>query len=70
LSIRHQLCALKDIFSRINRPNSTKLGRRHAWGWGFRYGSNKGAGPMWGKIRKILMNLQKCSSYEPLAGMH
>jgi len=31
-------------------------------------------GPLWGpirgKIRKILINLQKSSSNEPLAGMH
>jgi len=36
--------------------------------------SNKGTGPLWGpirgKIRKILINLQKSSSHEPLAGMH
>jgi len=35
--------------------------------------SNKGAGPFWGpirgKIRKILINLEKSSSREPLAGM-
>jgi len=35
--------------------------------------SNKGVGPFWGpirsKIRKILLNIQKSSSHEPLAGM-
>jgi len=35
---------------------------------------NKGAGPFWGpirgKIRKMLINLQKNSSHEPVAGMH
>jgi len=35
--------------------------------------SNKWAGPFWGpirgKIRKILINLEK-SSHEPMAGMH
>jgi len=35
--------------------------------------SNKGDGPFWGpirgKIRKILLNLEKSSSLEPLAGM-
>jgi len=37
--------------------------------------SNKGGGgPFWGpirgKIKTILLNLQKSSSHEPLAGMH
>jgi len=36
--------------------------------------SNKGAGLFWGsirgKIRKILINLKKSSSHEPLAGKH
>jgi len=36
--------------------------------------SNKEAGPFWGpirgKIRKMLINLQKSSSHEPLARMH
>jgi len=36
--------------------------------------SNKGAGPFWspirGKIRKILINLEKSSSHEPMAAMH
>jgi len=36
--------------------------------------SNKGTGPFWGpirgKIRTILLNLQKSSSHEPLVGMH
>jgi len=35
--------------------------------------SSKGSGPFWGpirgKIRKMLLNLQKSSSHEPLAGM-
>jgi len=43
-------------------------------GWGFRFFSNKGAGPLWGplrgKIRKKIINLEKSSSHEPLAGMH
>jgi len=36
--------------------------------------SNKGAGPFWGpmrgKIRKKMINIQKSSSHEPLARMH
>jgi len=40
-------------------------------GWGIQC-SNKGAGPFWGpirgKVRKILINLQKSSSHEPLTG--
>jgi len=36
--------------------------------------SNEGAGPFWGPIRgkmkKILLNLQKSSSHEPLAEIH
>jgi len=36
--------------------------------------SNKGTGPFWdpirGKIRKILIDLKKSSSHEPLAGKH
>jgi len=42
-------------------------------GWGFRSVQMKGwllLGPKRGKIRKILINLQKSSSHEPLAGMH
>jgi len=38
-------------------------------GWGFRFFSNKMAGPIRGKIRKMLINLKK-SFHEPLAGMH
>jgi len=34
-------------------------------GWGFRF-----VGPNIGKIREILINLQKYSSREPLAGKH
>jgi len=50
---------LKTIFfSRITKPISTKLGRIHAWG------------PIRGKIRKSVINLQKSSSHEPQAGMH
>jgi len=34
---------------------------------------NKGTGPFWGpirgKIKKILINIRKSSSHEPLAGM-
>jgi len=33
---------LKKIFSRTTRPISTKLGRKHAWGWGFRVVQIKG----------------------------
>jgi len=73
LSVRRQLFPLNDFFSRTTRPISTKLGRKHAWGMGIKICSNKGAGPFWGpirgKIRKILINLQK-SSNEPLARMH
>jgi len=65
---------LKDFFSRTTRPISTKLGRKHAWRIGIQICTNKGAGPLWGpirsKIREILINLQKSSSHEPLAGMH
>jgi len=68
-----QLVPLNDFFSRTSWPISTKLGRKHAWGMGIQICSNKGAGPFWGpisgKIRKILINLQK-SSHEPPAGMH
>jgi len=64
---------LIDFFSRTTGPNSTKLGRNHAWGMGIQLCSNKGAGhfcgPIRGKIRKILINIQK-HSHEPLAGMH
>jgi len=61
---------LNNIFSRTTRPISTKVGRKHAWEMGIQICSNKGAGPIRGKIRKILINLQKISSQEPLAGMH
>jgi len=43
-------------------------------GWGFRFVQIKGLAPFGaqygGKIRKILINFQKYSSHEPLAGMH
>jgi len=43
-------------------------------GWGFRFDQIKGIGPFWGplrgKIRKIMINLQKSSSHEPQARMH
>jgi len=59
--------------SRTARPISTKLGRKHAWGMEIQICSNKGAGPFWspirGKIKKILINLQK-SSHEPMSRMH
>jgi len=62
------------FFSRTTRPISTKLSRNHAWGMGITIYSNKRIGPFWGpirdKIRKILINLQKSSSHEPLAGMN
>jgi len=55
-------------------PISTKLGRKHAWKMGIQICSNKGAGPFCGpirgKIRKILINIQKSFSHEPPAGMH
>jgi len=73
-SVRRQLFPLNDFFSRTTKPISTKLGRKHVWGMGIQVCSNKGAGPLWGpirgKIRKILINLQKSSSHEPLAEMH
>jgi len=37
---------------------------------GIQIGSNKGAGPIRGKIMKSLINIQKSSSHEPLARMH
>jgi len=53
---------------------STKLDGKHAWGVAIQICSNIEAGPFWGpirgKIRKILINLQKSSSHEPLARMH
>jgi len=33
---------LKIFFSRTTRPISTKLGRKHAWGWEFRFVQIKG----------------------------
>jgi len=55
-------------------PITTNLGRKHAWSMGIQICSNKGDGPFWGpirgKIRKILINLQKSSSHEPPAGMY
>jgi len=73
-SVRRQLFPLNDFFSRTTTPISTKLGRKHAWGTGIQICSNKGAGPFWGpirgKVRKILINLQTYSSHEPPAGMH
>jgi len=39
-------------------------------GWGFRFVQIKGLGPIRGKIWKILINLEKSSSNEPLARMH
>jgi len=35
--------------------------------WGFRFDQIKRLGPIRGKIRKSLINLQKSSSHEPLA---
>jgi len=73
-SVRRQLFPLNDFFSRTTKPISTKLGKKHAWGMEIQICSNKGTGPFWGpikgKIRKNLINLQKSSSHEPLAGMH
>jgi len=43
-------------------------------GWEFRFVQIKGLAPfgaqLGDKIRKVLINLQKSSSHEPLAGMH
>jgi len=43
-------------------------------GWGFRFVQIKGLALFWGsirgKIRTILITLQKTSFHEPLAGMH
>jgi len=68
-SVQRHLFHLND-FSRTTRPISTKIGREHAWGMGIQICSNKGAGLFWGTIRgkigKILINLQKSSSHEPL----
>jgi len=51
----------------------SQLGRKHAWRMRIQICSNKGAGPFWGpircKIRTILINIQKSSSYEPPARM-
>jgi len=55
-------------------PISSKLARKHAWGMGIEICSNKRAGPFWvpirGKVRKMLINIQKSSFHEPMAGMH
>jgi len=62
-SVRSQLFPLNDFFSITTRPISTKLGRKYAWRMGIQICANKGAGPFWGpvmgKIRKMLINLQK-----------
>jgi len=71
-SVRRQLLPLNDFFSITTKPISTKLGRKQAWGMGMQICSNAGLdllGPIRGKIRKILINLQISSSHEPLAGM-
>jgi len=53
----------------VRRPSGVNF-LKHAWGMGIQICSNKGAGPLWGpirgKIRKKLINLQKSSSHEPL----
>jgi len=36
-SVRRQLFPLNDFFSRTTWPISTKLCRKHSWGWGFRF---------------------------------
>jgi len=41
-SVWRQLFPLNDFFSRTTRPISTKLGRKHAWGWGLRFVQIKG----------------------------
>jgi len=74
VAVRRQLFPLNNFFLRTTNPISTKLGRKHTWGMGIQICSNKGAGPIWGpirgKIKKLLINLKKTSSHEPLAGMH
>jgi len=73
-SVRRKLFPLNNFFSRTTRPISTKLGRKHAWKMGIEICSNKGADPFWGpirgKIRTMLINLEKSSSHEPPAGIH
>jgi len=69
-SVWRKLFPLNNFFSRTAKPISTKFGRKHAWGMGIQICSNKGAGPIRGKIRKMLINLEKYSSHEPPAGMH
>jgi len=58
----------KIFFSRTARPISTKLSRKLAWMMGIQMCSNKEAGPCWGpirgKIKKLLINLQKSSSHD------
>jgi len=44
LSVWHQLFPLNDFFSRTSRPISTQFGRKHTWGWGFRFVRKKEAG--------------------------
>jgi len=62
------------FFSRTTMSILTKHGRNYAWRMEIQICSNKGAGPFWGsirgKIRDILINLQKLSSHEPPSGMH
>jgi len=47
------------------QPN---LAENRPGGWGFRFVQIQG--PIRGKIRKMLINLEKSSSHEPPAGMH
>jgi len=66
--------SFKRLLLKTTGPISTKLGRKHAWGMGIQICSNKEAGPflgpIMGKVRKMLINLEKSSSHEPPAGMH
>jgi len=63
----------KIFFSRTTCSISAKVGRKDAWRMGIQICSNKRAGAFWGpirgKIRKILINLEKSSSHEPLADL-
>jgi len=60
-------------FKQLLLTNYSSNFNKTDWGMGIQICSNTGAGPFWspirGKIRKILLNLQKSSSHEPLAGM-
>jgi len=44
-SVQRQPFHLNNLFSRTTRPISTKLSRKHAWGWGLRFVQTKGLAP-------------------------